>query len=202
MRENIFKLLAATAQAMGQVVTVEAVRLMADDLANYDEDSITQSLRALRRKGGRFCLSAILDNIITQDGRPSPDRAWAMIPKDEGSSAVITQEMSSAWSVASQQYADGDKVGAQIAFKREYSSIVEKARDSNEKPSWFPSLGHDVAGRAPALIEAAENRRLSVSHVKSLLGYDSDSIKLLIARANIAGILNHGEAEKLLLEYK
>lgn len=198
MRKRIYELLAATAQAMGQQPTVEAIRLMTDDLEGYTEEQIATSLRALRRRGGRFCLSAILDNIVSADGRPSPDRAWAMFPKEEADSAVVTEEMAEAWSVASELFCAGDVVGAQIAFKREYTAIIERARENGDPVKWFPSLGHEPSRRADALIEAAVNRRLPVEHAAELLAHDSDTQQLLYQKVNQAGLLTSDQAQKYL----
>lgn len=172
--------------------------MMADDLEGYGFDEIMASLRALRRKGGRFCISAILDNIQAADGRPTPDKAWAMFPKDECASAVITSEMAEAWGGASEQYYAGDTVGAQIAFKREYAVIVEKARNEAATVDWFTSLGHEPSQRADALIEAAINRRITVDHAAGLLAHDEHSQARLIAQANAAGVLDYQTAQKYL----
>lgn len=198
MRENIYKLLAATAQTMGQNLSVDAARMMADDLEKYDEESIASSLKLLRRRGGRFCLSSIIDNISAQDGRPSPDLAWAMFPKNEDVSAVITQEMADAWHVASEQYYSDDIIGAQIAFKREYSKIVESSRGVDAPVKWFPSLGRDPSQRADALAEAVRCRRLTVSHAIKLIDGDGDGVREIVYVAVGSGVINRQEVAKLL----
>lgn len=197
MRENIYRLLVATAQAMGQQLTVDAARLIADDLVQYNEAQISDALRKLRRKGGRFGTSGILEFITAADGRPSPDKAWAMMPKDELDSAVITQEMAEAWRVAYEQYGGGDIVGAQIAFKREYSGIVEAARDEGLPVRWFASLGHEPSRRVDALAEAVELKRIAADHAIALLAGSPDSARLIAERAVRAGAITPDELLKI-----
>jgi hypothetical protein len=46
------------------------------------------------------------------DGRPGAEEAWAMVPKDEEESAVITGEMRFAMGVALRLLADGDAIAS------------------------------------------------------------------------------------------
>lgn len=156
-RENLIAALGATAEAMGQTTTPTALNIMADDLEDYTEESVVASLKALRRKNVRFCIASILDHIQANDGHPTPDKAWAMIPKTESDSAAVTDEMMLAWSVALDQYNDGDKVGAQIAFKREYAAVLDHARQEGKKAKFWITLGDNRSGRIDCVIEAAEN---------------------------------------------
>jgi len=190
---NIYAALAATAQAMGQQITPEAARLIADDLSDYTPQRISEALKRLRRKGGRFSVAGILEYIDATDGRPSADKAWAIFPKDEADSAVISQEMAGAWSVASDQYFAGDLIGAQIAFKREYAALIERARDDGKSASWFPSLGHEPSRRADAIAEAVELGRLPMTQAVMLMHDQPKSISMIAERAERAGVITRGE---------
>lgn len=168
-QDGLIQALAATVEAMGQTATPAALVLMADDLSGFDESGIVNALKSTRKKGGRFQISTVLGFLEDQDGRPSVDKAWALMPKDESGTAVITQEMAEAWGVAQEMYLMGDTVGAQIAFKREYSRLIAEGREAGERVSWFPSLGEDRSSRDDALIEAAADGRLGVDQVKGMV---------------------------------
>ncbi len=83
-----------------------------------------------------------------------------MIPKDEGGSVVWSDEMAKAFGAAAGLLAEGDKIGARMAFKETYANAVQKARDDAIPGKWTPSYGWDKSGRVAALREAQERGRL------------------------------------------
>ena len=173
MSMTLIQKLMATAQAMGQNPTPEAIALMAADLAGYSDDLVDRALRKVRRKHQRFSVGIIEDSIQSLDGRPSVDAAWAEMPKCEMLTGVVTQDMLTAWGVAVEQYNDGDKVGAQIAFKREYQRLVDEARENGDAADWVASLGFDRECRDDVIIKGAAQGRLSVDAAKGLIGVES-----------------------------
>lgn len=118
----------------------------------------------------------ILDR-IKPDGRPGADEAWAMIPRDEYTSAVMTTEMAEALGIAQPLLDEGDQVAARMAFKEAYTRLVDEAKRNGKAPAWFPSLGHDPRGRESVLTEAVRLGRLPASQVSELL--PSPSAQLL-----------------------
>ncbi len=102
------------------------------------------------------------------DGRPGPEEAWAMIPKDEAGSVVWSEEMALAFGVARHLLDEGDSVGARMAFKESYAKHVSVARDQGRPVRWSPSLGHDPRGRDAALSEAVTAGRLTYEHAQEL----------------------------------
>jgi hypothetical protein len=170
---TLIEKLTATAYAMGQQMNPEGIALMAEDLSAYNINDVDRALRKMRKKRVRFSISVVEEYIQAEDGRPSVDVAWATMPKDESETAVVTQEMLGAWSVAWEQYCTKDVVGAQISFKREYQRLVDESRESGVPTDWTASLGHDKDGRDSVLIEAAVDGRLLVNYVKSRTDYDS-----------------------------
>lgn len=104
-----------------------------------------------------------------QDGRPGVEEAWALMPKQERDSEVITDEMAAAFGAALSLISDGDLIGARMAFKEVYLRAVETARAAGKPVRWFPSLGHDVEARAPALRRAVELGRLTQQRAVALL---------------------------------
>ena len=103
------------------------------------------------------------------NGRPGDDEAWAMMPRDEHTSVVMTNEMAEALGIAQSLLDSGDDVGARMAFKSAYNRIVEANSRIGKAPEWFASLGWDKNGREQALLDAVEKGRLTAQHVAILL---------------------------------
>lgn len=106
---------------------------------------------------------------LTSDGRPDANEAWAMIPKNEDDSVVMSQEMAEALGIAQPLLDEGDAIGARMAFRDAYSRIVERNKLARIAPSWFPSLGRDAEMRVAALEVAARAGRIGANHVAALL---------------------------------
>lgn len=87
---------------------------------------------------------------------PDAEEAWAMCPKDEYTSAAITEEAAQALGVAQDLINDGDMIAARMAFKSAYNRLVDEARREGKKPHWFVTLGHDKDGRYAAEVKAVE----------------------------------------------
>lgn len=111
----------------------------------------------------------IIGKLQAMDGRPGPEEAWSMIPRDEATSVVWTDEMSQAFGVALPLLEEGDQIAARMAFLERYRTLMQKARDSGEPVNWWPSLGTDQRGREVALLEARDKGRLTHEHVAGLL---------------------------------
>ncbi len=172
MMRKLLEQIAATAELMGHEISPAAAMVMAKDLEKYPIDVIGQALANLRRESkSRFSLAGVIEQIerLQPDGRPGADEAWAMIPKDEYASAVITEEMAEAYGIALPLLHDGDKIAARMAFKEAYQRIIEKNKLQGIPPKWFPSLGSDKESREVALDTALRLGRISHEHVQALL---------------------------------
>lgn len=188
--ENI----AATAELMGREISPAAAMMMAKDLEQYPADVVVMALANIRRDDkARFSTGSIIAQIekLQSDGRPGADEAWAMIPMDEYTSAVMTQEMAEAMHIAQPLLDVGDKYGARRAFVEAYARIVEENKRNGIKPSWFPSLGQDKEGRETVLAEAVRLGRMSADHAIGMLPPEK-----------IAPMLQNSGNEKMALEYK
>jgi hypothetical protein len=151
--ENLLKAIAVTAELTQTEYSIDAARVMAEDLAQYDEQQVLAALVKCRRElKSRLTIAEIISRI--DDGRPGAEEAWAMIPKDEFSSVVWTSEMADAFGVCYKLIESGDTVQARMAFIESYKSRVNKARDAGEKVKWIPSLGHDKNSRESVLADA------------------------------------------------
>lgn len=114
---------------------------------------------------------AQIEGAAANDGRPDADEAWAIAMRadDEAITVVWTDEISAALSAARPVLANGDKVGARMAFKSAYERLVTKARKELRPVRWIASLGHDVAQREDALQQAVALGQLPAPHVAALL---------------------------------
>lgn len=124
----------------------------------------------------------ILDR-IKPDGRPTADEAWAMIPRDEATSAVITDDMAEALGVAAPLLDEGDQVAARMAFKDVYNRVIDERRRAGVPVRWFASLGHDPNGRESVLTQAVIHARITSAYAISLLPPDkADSLLARIGK--------------------
>lgn len=165
--DEVIKTLAVMGEIYGKMISPAAARVIALDLSGFEEASILVALKRCRLELTRFPTMA---EIIARldDGRPSPDEAWSMIPRDEDASVVWTEEMSAAYGVA-RNLLDESEFSARQAFIDKYKSLVADARARNARTRWVPSLGREQTGRAAALIAAVEQRRLSVQEAQQIM---------------------------------
>lgn len=170
--KQLVEALAATAEIMGQAISPTACAMMAKDLASHPLEIVLEALAEVRRTHtGRLTLAVIEKAVekLRPDGRPGADEAWAMLPRDEYATSVMTQEMAQAMAVAKPLMDEGDLTAARLAFREAYTRIVAESKRAGMPAQWFASLGFDPAGRAPALAEAARLNRTSAGHALSLM---------------------------------
>lgn len=192
--QKLLENLAATAELMGQQISPPALAVMAKDLSVYPQNVVIEALGLLRRESKfKMTLAAVIEKVelLQPDGRPGADEAWAMIPKDEQSSVVMTEEMAEALGIARPLLDEGDKIAARMAFKEAYARIVGANKTAGIKPKWFPSLGSDKTGRDVVLAEAVRLGRLGASHAIGLIAPDG-----------VHAMLEHAGEKNLALEYK
>lgn len=151
-----------------------ALRAVCADLATYPEHQVLAALNRCRRelKPRQFSLAAVLERL--EDGRPTPEVAWSMVPKDELASVCWTTEMRDAYNVAYPLIKDGEIVPARMAFLEAYRAKVQLARDAREPVQWELSLGYSKDGRELVVLDAAEKGRISLSAAKAALPYHRD----------------------------
>lgn len=165
---KVIEAIAVTAELCGRVFSPAAAMVFAGDLEGFPEASVIAALARCRKEvRGVLTVQDVISRM--DDGRPGVEEAWAMIPRDEQSSIVWTEEMAQAFGAAAPLLAEGDKIAARMAFKEAYAKLVSEARERREPPTWTPSLGSDVAGRQLALIDAVRAQRLGLNHAVQLL---------------------------------
>lgn len=153
--------LKATVELCGSTFSEEAAEIFLEDITGYPEHQLIGALARCRREvRGRLTPKDVIDRL--EDGRPTPDEAWAQVPKSERDSVVWTNEMAHAWSIAAPAWFDGDRMGAARAFREAYIRAVSSSRDRRIQPEWTVSLGDD-RHQAYNVIEAAvRDRKISI----------------------------------------
>lgn len=155
----LIKQLIGTSELLGQQVSPTAAAMLADDLCGYPREVLARALSRVRTEHtGRLTPKAIIDRIDEAMGRPGANEAWAMALNalDERKTVVWTVEMSEAWGVARDLAADGDLVGARMAFIGAYERLVRTAREERRMPEVSVSIGWDGEQRAAAIEKAVQ----------------------------------------------
>ncbi len=192
-KSSFLKMLQATLALRDKAATTETVNLWWNLLCEYDFNDVEQAfIIFLKSKEGRFSPqpSNIIENIeaMRPDGRPGADEAWAMIPMNEFTSAVMTQEMAEALHIAQPLLDSGDKIAARMSFREAYLRIVEANKRAGIKPSWFPSIGQDKEGRDAVLGEAVRLGRIGTEQAIGLLPPEKITPMLQSAENNILAL--------------
>lgn len=176
-KAKFLKMMQATLAMYDKTATTETVGLWWNLIGCYEFADVEQAFgQYLKSAEGRFSpkpasIISIID-AMRPDGRPGADEAWAMIPMDEYTSAVMTQEMAEALHIAQPLLNAGDKIAARMSFREAYNRIVDSNKRNGVKPSWFPSLGQDKEGRDSVLADAVRLGRMGAEHAIGLIAPD------------------------------
>jgi hypothetical protein len=160
--------LAAMADIYGRQLSKAAVDMLLSDLASYPEAAVFTALNRCRKELRTFPSVADIISRV-DDSRPGAEEAWAMIPTDENSSVVWSEEMSEAYGIARGLLERGEEMAARMAFKEAYTRLVSEARSSQKKARWSVSLGHDKSTHEPVLREAVAKGRIAEAQANALL---------------------------------
>lgn len=165
---KVVQAIAVTAELCGRTFSSAAAEVFCHDLEGFEDAAILKALARCRKEvRGALTVQDVVSRV--DDGRPGPEEAWAMLPRDEETSVVWTSEMAGAWGLVRHMIEAGEEVPARMAFKEIYVKAVTDARDKRVPPTWLPCLGHDQHGREAALNQAVELGRLPAAHVAALL---------------------------------
>jgi len=167
---ELVEAVAATAELCGHPLSPSASVLLASDLSSLDRKAVLAALARCRTElPHSLNVGEILARI--EDGRPTAEEAWKMLPASEAASVVWTSEMAQAWSRVATSLCSNEREIAHDIFVQCYTHAVLMARCRQEKVAWMPSLGTDLVQREQVLLEALQKERLAPSHVKDLLPY-------------------------------
>lgn len=169
------------AENFGREISPGLAKMLIRELEAYPEAAVLQALRRCWRECTRFpSMAEIIERI--PDGRPGPEEAWAMIPKDEGDSVVWTEEMAEAYGTVAKLITgewftedEGrpdikpDLIAARKAFLEKYERLVADARAERKPAKWSAAFGRDPGRRQLALKVAVEKQRIPQSEAQRLL---------------------------------
>ena len=169
-KKDFSVLMDATMPIFGQESSKPTKLLWWNLLAAYDFSDVGNAF-AQHLKMSKFAprpadIIQLIDK-MHPDGRVDADEAWALIPKDEATSAILSDEMMQAWGRARELYEGGDRVGARMAFRDTYNRLTEQSKLEGKKPAWTLSLGWDVKGRDAVIEEGVRLGRLDAAHIAS-----------------------------------
>lgn len=175
MNAAIARDLSVTSEICGVEMSDAAARVLVDELGQYEPRAVHGALARCRRElTGRLTLAAIIERL--DDGRPGAEEAWALLPKTEDDSAVISSDMRVAMGPALALLGDGEVIAARMAFLELYRRRVAMARAEHEPVSWFVTLGHDPAGRVAPLVDAVKLGRIPKSQAVLAAGGAAEKV--------------------------
>lgn len=185
--KELLQAIAVTAELTGTQLSESAARVMCADLSGYPEAQVMGALVRCRKElKGRMTVADVISRL--DDGRPGPEEAWAMLPRDESASVVWTDEMAQAFGVAVPLLED-DPIQARMAFLEAYRGKVQAARDAGWPVKWTPSLGHDSRGREAVILEAVQKGRLSAPHAQKLLPHNASADVVALIESKVTRLL-------------
>lgn len=168
--------LAATAEAMGHVLSENAIVVMGGELLHYTKPQLQVALARTRAEtSGRLTLNTVLQRLDAGVGRLGPEEAWAvaLAAMAEQATVVWNDEVQQAWSTCQELMRHGDKIGARMAFKQAYERITQDNRVSKVNPTPLVSVGWDRDLKIKTITQAYEQGRLPLEQAKTLLAGES-----------------------------
>ncbi|MBP8282551.1 MAG: hypothetical protein KAX46_01335 [Chromatiaceae bacterium] len=148
------------------------LRLWWGALLDYPWPAVAEALEQHIRECAFFPRPAdIIQQLISADGRPTGDEAWAIAlqAQDEGQTVVWSAEIAEAWGVARVVLEAKDRIGARRTFLDTYGRLIADARRALRPVKWAVSLGTDTEGRRLAIEQAAHLGRLPLHQARALL---------------------------------
>lgn len=167
--QEVIKALAVAAELCGTNLSVDAAKVFALKLDKFPKAAVLMAIdRAMEECKGRLTLADVISRI--DDGRPTADEAWGMIPKSEHDTAVCTREMMRAMSGIADMI-EHDPIPGRLAFKAAYEREVREARSAGTKSEWEITLGWSVGGRAGPVMDALQKGRITHQQAVAAIGH-------------------------------
>jgi hypothetical protein len=169
MSERVLQALAVASELTGTNWSEAAAEAVHRKLAVHDERAVLYAIdQAMSHAKGRLTLGAIMTHLPDPHGFLGVEEAWAAVPKDEHSTAIICDEMMQAWVAVKDTYSF-DKVGARMAFKETYERLVVESKAAGRKAKFRVSLGHDVQAREDVVRQALERGIITEERAQHML---------------------------------
>ncbi len=189
MKTEIAKAIALlTAEYDLPAFSPDRIAMWMNALSGFPRGSVTRSAENyMRTNKFKPQLADIVQGCTAQLANPwlSADEAWALMPKSEMDSCMLTDETAQAMAAASPLLAAGDRIAARMAFRAAYERLVEQAKIEGRQPCFFPSLGGDVPGRAHMLGAAVKAGQYQLEAAINIAPEFATEI------VQLAGVRNH-----------
>lgn len=164
-KKEILKLLYNMAAYHDADLAPQKAASYAQDYEGYDVRKLDIAWRQYRldpRNGNKFPTPGQILALI-DDGRPSAQTSWAMIPHNDEDSFVWTEEMAEAWDAARPHLKTGNHQAAFFTYKETYERLLAEKRAEKKPVKWTPSFGYNKAGREDAVIKAVQKKQLTIA---------------------------------------
>jgi hypothetical protein len=159
------------AEVFGEPVTEQRQEIYCSGLADLDQNQLRIAFRRARYELKWFPKLAELRELAgalrdqTCEGRPGPEEAWARMPKGErmeDDSVVWCEEERAAYHACRSLLANGDLIGARMAFKERYEKELAEARAQRRPVRWIMCQGFDINHRLTTLAIAVQQQRMTL----------------------------------------
>lgn len=186
-------LLKATLEVYGTSLSPAATSIWWAALERYSIDQIRMAL-SQHVTTGKFAPKPadVISAIHAQDGRPGPEEAWTLAPRNESETVVWNDEISYAWGIAARLIDSGDYVAARVAFKEAYDNAVRTSRNLGIPPRWYPTIGTDQHARDSAIAKAVGEGKITLTYAQKLVPDMSDAKVLPFVKQARTGLISGG----------
>lgn len=184
--QEIIKALAIAAEVCGSRMSEAGAAVFVSELSNYPKGAVLLAIqRCMRECKGFLSLADVISRI--DDGRPSADEAWGIIPKSEHDTAVCTREMMRAMSGIADMI-ENDPIPGRMAFKAAYERELREARAAGAKTDWEITLGWDQLGRSGPVLDALSKGRITQEQAVAAIGHIPDPAQEALTSATVRSI--------------
>jgi hypothetical protein len=133
--------------SFGKVFDNNSMMFIFELLEDYPFEVVKQAVKLYAKQNSQSPQASDIINLLKMGNKHlSPAEAWAIFPKNDFESGVITDEMLRAWCIASDLYESKQFYAAEKAFLSSYTRIVSESELVGKPIEWKLSRGsnHDM----------------------------------------------------------
>ena len=167
--EILKSIMLITAEYDLPIFTDERIRMWEQALSAFPAGSVSKSVtNHITTSSYKPQLADIVKGCEAQEDSNwlGAEEAWALAPKSESDSAMVTPEIAEALASISLM---NDPISARMAFKETYLRLVAKAKIERRQPRYFASLGTEINGRVSMLAHAVKTNKIALDAATSLV---------------------------------
>lgn len=154
----------------GKVYDQNGMQFVFGILEDYPIQAIQQAVKIYARQNSNAPQPNQIIDLLNTGNKPlSAAEMWAICPKSEAESAVLTIEAMTAWATVSDLYDAGRHYAAEKAFADIYNRLCSESLLKGTPTVWSLSRGSNLSHLESTVNEAARLNRLPKSIVDSVL---------------------------------